>query len=161
MTDGEMFTLASMDTQALTAEAARVIAAVSSMVPECQVLEVGSTAVPGAIGKGDIDILVRAAAGDFENARRTLDGAFQRNPDQFSSEEFQGYTVASVHDVALQLTVAGCPHDCFEAFVLALRSDATLLARYNALKREWDGRPMDAYRDAKAKFIRATLGLEG
>jgi GrpB-like predicted nucleotidyltransferase (UPF0157 family) len=161
MTGGATFNVASLDRKGLTAEAARVIALVSSLVPGCNVLEVGNTAVAGAIGKDDIDILVRAAAGDFPNVRRVLDAALPRNADQFSSEEFQGYTVASPYDVAVQLTVAGCPHDCFEAFVLALRADATLLARYNALKREWDGRPMDAYREAKAAFIGTALGLDG
>jgi len=122
-----------------------------------EVLEVGSTAVEGVIGKGDIDLLVLAPAERFDEARAILDTLFARNPDQLSNEQYQGYLVPSELDVAVQLTVRGGPYDSFVAFLDALRASPARVERYNALKRAWDGEPMDAYRAAKAAFIEEVL----
>lgn len=138
-------------------EAARVVSLVHQVVPDADVREVGSTAVVGAIGKGDIDVLVRVHAGEFSKVRGRLDRAFARNPDQLSSEDFQGYLVPSHLDVAIQLTVLGGPHDDFLRFADLLRASPRLLAEYNALKRAHDGAPMDLYRAAKAAFIESVL----
>jgi len=138
-------------------EAARVVSLVLQVVPDADVREVGSTAVVGAIGKGDIDVLVRVHAGEFSNARGRLDGAFERNLDQFSGDDFQGYRVSSHLDVAIQLTVLDGPHDDFLRFADLLRSSSRLLAEYNALKRGHEGAPMGVYRAAKAAFIESAL----
>ncbi len=42
-------------------------------------------------------------------------------------------------------------------FVAALRADPALVADYNGLKAGFDGRPMDAYRAAKAAFVEQVL----
>jgi len=145
----------------LDAERARSLALVSEVAgPEAEVLEVGSTAVEGVIGKGDIDLLVRAPAEHFDTVRARLDAAFPRNPDQLSNDVYQGYTVDSPLDVAIQCTVTGGPFDDFEPFLVALRADPALVAAYNALKRRWDGQPMEAYRSAKRAFIEGVLAGE-
>jgi GrpB-like predicted nucleotidyltransferase (UPF0157 family) len=38
-----------------------------------------------------------------------------------------------------------------------LRSDTVIVQAYNTLKREWNGRPMSEYRQAKDAFIRSVL----
>lgn len=124
-----------------------------------EVLEVGSTAVEGVIGKGDIDLLVRVPRDQFEDARAIVDQLFERNPGQLSNEQYQGYLVPSELDVAVQLTVRDGPYDSFVAFLDALRASPALVERYNALKRDWDGRPMDDYRRAKSAFIAEVLGV--
>lgn len=142
---------------ALPAERDRVIARIRAAIAGVEVREVGSTAVDGVIGKGDLDLLVLAPADRFDDVRAALDGMFDRNPLQLASPIYQGYTVASPMDVAIQLTVAGGPYDTFDAFLDALRADPALVDAYNALKLRWNGRPMDGYRADKAAFIAAAL----
>lgn len=153
----DRFHLAEPDPAALRAEAARVLAWIRAVVPAADVREVGSTAVPGVIGKGDLDVLVRVPEPDFAATRAALDAVFPRNPAQFSDARYQGYTVPSAMDVAIQLTVTGGPYDSFVAFLDALAASPGRVAAYNALKRAWDGRPMAEYRAAKAAFIEAVL----
>ena len=117
----------------------------------------GSTAVPSAIGKEDIDILVRVPHARFDTTRAALDGVFKRDEQQLSSEVYQGYKISTEPDIAIQLTVEGGEHDRFHQFLQALRSDPNLLAEYNGLKQMWDGKPMDDYRRAKDEFIENVL----
>lgn len=142
----------------LDEERDRVLAAVLAVVPrEAEVFEVGSTAVPGVVGKQDIDLLVRAPLHAFARTRQALDAAFSRDPGQLSNEQYQGYRVTSPHDVAIQCTVKAGPHDTFLEFLEALRGSPELVDAYNALKMQWHGRDMDAYRGAKSAFIQAAL----
>jgi len=74
-----------------------------------------------------------------------------------STEIYQGYTVNSELDVALQLTIEGGPHDTFLDFLENLRRSPELREEYNKLKKEFHGAPMTSYRDAKSRFIEASL----
>lgn len=139
----------------------RLLAAVRSVVPHAEVLEVGSTAVEGVIGKQDLDILVRVALEDFVRTRAALDREFIRDTQQLSNDIYQGYLVPSPVDAALQLTVRGSQYDRFSLFLDALRMDPALVSSYNDLKRRCHGRPMHDYRMAKAVFIESILGRGG
>jgi len=157
MTDDERFRVLPPDPR-FDGERERTLSLLTEAVgDQAEVIEVGSTAVDGVIGKGDLDVLVRAPAQDFASVRARLDAILTRNPHQLSNEIYQGYLVASPLDVAVQCTVAGGPYDDFEPFLRALRSDPELVAAYNALKRRWDGAPMGAYRSAKRAFIEDVL----
>lgn len=159
-----MFRIAPAD-PALPAVRDRVLATIHAALrggAGVAVREVGSTAVDGVIGKGDLDLLVLASPDRFDAVRAALDALFVRNPRQYASAIYQGYTLASGDppgglDVAIQLTVAGGPHDTFDAFLDRLRQDPALVEAYNALKRRWNGRSMDGYRAEKAAFIEAAL----
>ncbi|MEQ1565290.1 MAG: GrpB family protein [Myxococcota bacterium] len=134
-------------------EARRVLGLIEGVLPGVDACEVGSTAVPGVIGKGDLDLVVRVPADTFAAARASLDALFPRNPEQLSNQQYQGYVVPSDHDVAIQLTVLDGPYDTFHSFLDALRADAGLVSSYNDLKRAYVGRPMAEYRAAKAAFV--------
>jgi len=138
----------------------RVLALLHDLFDETAVREVGSTAVDGVIGKEDVDILVLTAPEAFAAARSRLDGLFSRDEKQLSTEIYQGYRASSDWDVAIQLTVDGSPHDVFDPFLDALRTNSQLRQDYNALKRQWNGRSMAEYRAAKAEFIGRALALE-
>ncbi|MFO0557575.1 MAG: GrpB family protein [Polyangiales bacterium] len=157
----QRFEIRPIDAALFAAERERLFAklALALATLDADVREVGSTAVEGVIGKGDLDVLVRVPAARFEAARSALDAVIDRNPDQLSNEAYQGYRVASELDVAVQLTVLGGPYDDFVPFLDRLREDRSLRDAYNALKREWDGRDMTGYREAKRAFIEG--GLRG
>ena len=157
MADDERFRIVEVDPLLLHSEKQRVMELLCAMVPRSCVMEVGSTAVQGLIGKQDVDFAVCVPRRRFVATRRVLDAALSRNPGQLSDSQFQGYLVASPLDIAVQLTVEGGPYDDFSAFLAALKASATLREAYNALKRYWDGRPMEDYRGAKAAFIAAAL----
>jgi len=151
------FRIQQVDANLLRTEARRLTALLKGLVPAAEVLEVGSTAVPGVIGKGDIDLLVRVPAEAFAATRDRLDGALRRNAEQLSTDRYQGYHLDSPVDAAVQLTITGCEHDDFEPFLEALRADPALVNAYNAMKLRWNGQPMAAYRTAKSQFIEQVL----
>ena len=156
-----VFEIQESDHALLACERERLLGLVRAAVPYADVLEVGSTAIPGVVGKGDIDLLARCDAVDFERMTTALDRVLVWNPDQLCTPEYRGYTCPSPLDLAVQATVRGGPYDDFEPFLDALRADATLVDAYNELKRRFDGQPMDVYREAKAAFIRAVLDQAG
>ena len=153
----EKFRINEIDLEALEGERDRVLCLLKACVPSERVHEVGSTAVPGVVGKQDLDFLVLVPPQDFDSARSELDERFARNPDQLSNDVYQGYKVDSDLDVAIQLTIAGGDHDDFLDFLARLRASASLRAKYNELKQAFDGRDMDEYREAKGAFIERVL----
>lgn len=153
----ELFYIKDIDPSTMMSERNRVLGILMEMVPGDGVMEVGSSAVKGAIGKQDIDFLVRVNRDSFAGVRALLDARFDRNPNQLSNDEYQGYRVESPLDVAVQLTIRGGQYDHFDRFLDALRADPCRLEAYNALKRQWNGKPMDQYRLAKRAFIELTL----
>ena len=157
-----LFVVRELPEAELREEVRRVLALVHEVLPaSAEVREVGSTAVPGVIGKGDIDLLARAPKEHFDALRAALDARFERNPDQLSNAQYQGYRVLSTLDVAIQATVQGGPYDDFVEFLDALSSDPSEVRAYNALKRAWNGLPMSDYRLAKSAFIRRVLERRG
>jgi GrpB-like predicted nucleotidyltransferase (UPF0157 family) len=153
----ECFRIIQIDAGLLAAERDRVLALLKTLLPSAAVAEVGSTAVPGVVGKQDIDVAVRVPEANFSETRDILDAHFSRNETQLSNTKYQGYRVTSPLDIAIQLTVQGCEYDFFDRFLNHLRRDAALRASYNQLKMAWDGKPMDEYRAAKSRFIEAVL----
>ncbi len=125
---------------------------------EADILHVGATSILGCLTKGDLDIVVRIPAGDFAVAEASLAACFPRNAGSIRTGEFSSFE-APDHDppVGIQLTVTGGTFDMFHQFAGALRADPDRLRQYNDLKRAFHGRPMDAYRAAKAAFIDDTL----
>jgi len=124
---------------------------------------VGSTAVPGLIGKPIIDILVGVR--DLETSRACFE------PLAELGYLYAPYLPAVMHwfckpDPArrthhLHLISVGSPRYCDElAFRDLLRVDPQVAAEYSALKRDLAGRHPDdreAYTEAKGTFIRAAL----
>ena len=59
------FTLSNIDPAFVATECSRALAMLATAIPKAYLHEVGSTAVPGVVGKQDIDILVRVPADEF------------------------------------------------------------------------------------------------
>ena len=154
----ELFRLRQIEPARLAAARARYIDLVQRALPAADVREVGSTALGDVIGKQDIDILARVAdEAALRGACQALDMIFARDTQQMANARYQAYVLSHEPQVSLQVTVTGCRHDVFMPFLDALRADRQLLDAYQQLKRDWDGRPMQAYRKAKARFIRRVL----
>lgn len=136
----------------------RTAATISAALPAAHVEHVGSTSVPGCIGKGDVDVLVRVAPEAFERSREVLDEVLVRSR---RNEPTSSYVEYDHHEpeacAAVHLVAAGGSHDDFHRFKALLLDDPVVLQRYNALKRHYDGHPMRDYRRAKAHFIESLL----
>jgi len=140
-----------------------IAAELRRMLPaSADIRHVGATAVPGCLTKGDLDVVVRVPAEAFAESDTALAGRFARNVGSKRTEGFSSFedTETSPH-LGVQLTVAGGEDDHFHLFVEALKQDRKLTARYNALKRQFDGQPMEVYRAAKSAFVREVLNRFG
>ena len=126
--------------------------------PSADVRHIGATAIPGCVTKGDLDIVVRVAAADFLAADGALAGRYSRNVGSKRTACFASFEDAgTAPHLGIQLTIAGGEDDDFHLFAEALTRNPELVARYNALKRQFDGQPMDVYRAAKSEFVTTVL----
>jgi GrpB-like predicted nucleotidyltransferase (UPF0157 family) len=132
--ESELFWIRQLSADTLDAERKNVLRRLLAAVPFASVMEVGSTALDDVVGKQDLDFAVRVSVQEFERARSALDSLLQRNDNQLSNSEYQGYIVASPLDVAVQLFVAGGEHDTFERFVVLLRARPDLRRAYKCFE---------------------------
>ena len=126
--------------------------------PTADIRHVGATAVPGCFTKGDLDIVVRVTATDFEATDTALALRYARNDGSVRSTAFSAFEDASNRPhLGIQLTAIDSPFDFFHLFVEALRQSPQLVDKYNALKRSHDGCDMSVYRAAKGAFVEKVL----
>ena len=132
----------------------------AAVLPADAALEhIGASAIPGALSKGALDIGVRApAAAHADVVQRLCELGYVPAQDTLRTDalcmlEWPGADEAH----ALQVVAAGSRFDMFTAFRDALRAQPALVARYNQIKSNAANDTEDAYRAAKAAFIREVL----
>lgn len=126
--------------------------------PSADIRHIGATAVAGCLTKGDLDLVVRIAAEDFALADQALAERFARNIGSKRTDTFSSFEDAETSPhLGIQLAIAGSEDDHFHLFVDALKAEPELVAAYNALKREFEGKSMEVYRTAKGDFVAAVL----
>lgn len=146
-----------------SAAAWRLFASVQAELAACLPAEatiehVGATAVPGCLGKGDLDIAVRVPPDRFAACRAVLGRRYPDNPGSVRTADFAAFQdEATEPPLGIQLVALGSELDVFVRFRDRLRTDRALAGHYNALKQAHAGRPMAAYRAAKDAFIAAAL----
>jgi GrpB-like predicted nucleotidyltransferase (UPF0157 family) len=145
-------------------ETANQLAAV--LRPDARIEHIGSTAVPGLAAKPVIDILIGMAhADEVSNAGRSLVrlgfAPGEASKPGLTSAFFSRASRGETPPINVHLTVAGSrPWLDLIRFRAALRGDAALAARYEALKRRLaaaSGGDLDAYTAGKAAFIAEVL----
>ena len=166
MTHPDIFTLQPNEHEARTAAEAlfqRVRAQLAAHVPAgTEILHIGATAIPGCLTKGDLDIAVRVDDKNFADVEAMLAGRYLQNSGSIRTDDFSAFEDDStIPHLGIQLVKKGGEYDFFHTFTAALRADPKLVRRYNALKAAHDGKPMDAYRAAKAAFVRKVLEVHG
>ncbi|MGE0767270.1 MAG: GrpB family protein [Hyphomicrobiaceae bacterium] len=119
---------------------------------------IGATAVRGCLTKGDLDIVVRVPADDFDRAETTLASRFARNAGSTRTNEFSAFEDDDSHPhLGIQLVAIDGAFDSFHLFAELLCASPRLVEDYNSLKRRHDGAPMAVYRAAKDAFIERLL----
>jgi len=126
------------------------------LIPSADIQHVGSTAVPGSITKGDVDIQVRVQEDEFEDARKQLVQHYNSN----HKDEIWRNGFASFEDydnpvipVGIQLTVIGSKYDEFHKIRDLFISNPALLTKYNEIKRSCEGKTYAQYRKQKRKLF--------
>lgn len=120
---------------------------------------IGSTAVPGCLTKGDIDLCVRVPLVLFAQCETALAAALTRNEGSLHTPTLASFIFApnTANEAGIQLVAAGSEHDTFVLFRDLLLANPALVQDYNALKQSWHNKPMDAYREAKSHFVEAAI----
>ncbi|SIT87147.1 GrpB family protein [Edaphobacillus lindanitolerans] len=136
-------------------------ARISAGLPLARIFHVGSTAVPGSLTKGDVDVHVRVSPEDFRKAEDFLSALFQINTGSFRSHEFCAFEDDSGElPVGFQLTAAGSEIDHFRKVTRFLRTHPDWLSAYNHLKEHYEGSEMESYRKAKSAFLESMMDAE-
>lgn len=136
-------------------EFARVRDRIDKALPRANVKHIGGTSIPGALTKGDLDLMVRVDAADFGSARTRLTGLYTiHQPENWTP------TLASFKEepqqvlpIGIQLVAVGSDDDVFHLIGEAIASDRRLLDAYNRLKAEHEGADPETYLDAKTEFM--------
>jgi GrpB-like predicted nucleotidyltransferase (UPF0157 family) len=135
-------------------------ARIERLLPGADLVHVGATAVPGALTKGDVDLMVRVSSGEFEPAVRALRSAYAIHQPENWTPTYASFVDPAATDppVGVQVVVAGSRDEAlFEPFLDALRGDPALLDEYNALKRRLDGSDYERYTREKGDFIERAM----
>jgi GrpB-like predicted nucleotidyltransferase (UPF0157 family) len=134
---------------------------IAELLPAAQIEHIGATAAPGSLTKGDLDLLVRVATGEFDAAVTALRERYAVNQPESWTPEFASFEQEPAGEipVGVQLVIAGGSDDSlFLEWRDRLRSDSELRERFNAFKRGQTGAEPGEYIEAKARFIEAELG---
>lgn len=129
------------------------------LIPGCRVEHVGSSAIPGLVSKGDIDVCVLVPAPQHPSAVAALEQAgYTVKHDTLRTPELCMLPSPHVHlDLALQVVAQGSRFEFFMRFRDALRASPTLVGQYNEVKQSAASLSPEAYRDAKSAFIASVL----
>lgn len=127
----------------------------SPLVPSAQIEHIGSTAIPGSITKGDIDILVTVDAARFAEVDTVLARRYLRNEGSGRTSTFSAFETNSGRRLRLgvQLVARGSTDEWEFRTVQSRLAEPDVLAVYNAMKLRYEGRDEAEYRKAKNIFI--------
>ncbi|MBI3565082.1 MAG: GrpB family protein [Elusimicrobia bacterium] len=132
----------------------RLRADLAALIPGARIEHVGSTAVPGTLTKGDLDISIVVERGAYEQAKAALARLYELNPGAFASDHSASFKDdAAEPPLGIHLVVAGSGDDFQWVFREVLLARADLRRDYDELKRGFEGKSMAAYREAKEKFF--------
>ena len=131
----------------------------TKLLPFAEIVHIGSTAVLGALTKGDLDILVRVVTPEsLARADEILARIYERNSGSDKNEEFSSFkNDAAVPPLGIQVALKGSRYDRFVIFRDRLRNSESLLQEFNDLKLRFNGKSMEEYRRAKAEFVQRAI----
>jgi len=132
---------------------------ISLELPTAQIEHIGSSAVEGAISKGDLDIFVGIHSHEFNQSIEKLQGlGFKIKRQTLRTHELCMLECFDYDiDVGIQLVDLASKHTNFLTFRDALLKNSTLLKEYNQLKLDSGHLSDTQYRVKKSEFINKVL----
>jgi GrpB-like predicted nucleotidyltransferase (UPF0157 family) len=127
--------------------------------PGSRLEHVGSSSIPSAISKGDLDIFLGVGKGEFSEAIQQLGslGFYEKEGTLHTESLRMMITNLYSEDVAIQVVENGSKYDFFVEFRDKVRANPELVAQYNKLKLGCIGMEHDQYRDVKSAFVESVL----
>jgi len=136
----------------------KVQSQVLTLVPTADVQHVGSTAIPGSLTKGDLDVQVRVTESEYPAAKAQLSKMYSVNLGGFAADDAISFEhSSSLPTLGIHLTVIGGSADIQWKFRDLLAASPALREQYDQLKRQFEGGLMEEYRSAKAEFVSRAL----
>ena len=138
---------------------ATVSASIVCFLGGVEIDHIGATAIPGALTKGDVDILVRVPRKDFPSAVATCKGRYAIHQPENWTDDFASFKddITFSLPLGIQMVVKDSGSDFFLYLRDRLRTDPQLLTEYNQLKtRHGGGKPGNYWR-AKNRFFERML----
>jgi len=137
----------------------KIATRLSALLPKAAFHHIGATAIPGAVTKGDVDVLLRVEHLDFAAAVAVLQSHFVIKQPENWSEVFASFGDDSSYPFPLgvQLVVRDSEADFFLFLHEYFTSDVTRLAEYNRIKKEAAPHGSEEYWKAKDRFLSSIL----
>ncbi len=127
---------------------------ISNLISSADIKHIGSTAIPGSITKGDLDMNIRVRKENFNHAIEVLKKHYEINQPENWTENFASFkSKINGIDFGIQLTIMGSPTDDFVKLRDILIKNPDLTKEFNLMKQRYDGKDMNEYRKEKAKFF--------
>lgn len=131
---------------------------ISTLLPFAKIEHIGSSAIPNAISKGDLDIYIEVMPEQFEFAIEQLKTLnFIEKQNTLRTHELCMLESLNNDDVAFQIVVTDSIFTFFLTFKNKLISSPTLVNEYNQLKLQCSHLDPDQYRTIKSDFINRVL----
>jgi len=131
---------------------------ISTLLPFAKIEHIGSSAIPNAISKGDLDIYIEVMSEQFEFAIEQLKTLnFIEKQNTLRTHELCMLESLNNDDVAFQIVVTDSIFTFFLTFKNKLISSPTLVNEYNQLKLQCSHLDPDQYRTIKSDFINRVL----
>lgn len=129
------------------------------LLPFTEVHHVGSTAVPGSLTKGDLDINIRVIQEDFDESVKILKSHYDIAQPQNWKPYFASFQDTGEKRIStgIQLSVIDSPGDCFLRIRQALLDSPEVLKTYNAMKQRHEGDNPSVYWKDKDAFFSKLL----
>jgi len=134
-----------------------------AVLPEFEMHHVGATAIPGAVTKGDVDIVVRVTATQFPVVVRSLGTLFDKKQAENWTDEFASFgdDDSFVLPLGIQVVVSGSELDVFLYLRDYLRAHEDAREEYDRIKLEHASDNGDGYWEAKNAFLEQILATRG
>jgi GrpB-like predicted nucleotidyltransferase (UPF0157 family) len=125
-----------------------------TLLPVVDIQHVGSCAIPGAIGKFDIDIQIRVEAGQFEEVVDIMKlYYFPKHPEWLWNNNLAVFKNKDGIQIDYLVTVKNAREDDYYRVRDYFISHPERLKQYNELKLKYEGKPYAEYRKAKGEFL--------
>jgi GrpB-like predicted nucleotidyltransferase (UPF0157 family) len=143
----------------LRANLPKISARLSALLPNAEFRHIGATAIPGAVTKGDVDVLLRVEQVDFAASAAILRSHLLTKQPENWTEVFASFGDDSSYPFPLgvQLVVKDSEGDFFLYLHEYFTSDFEHLAEYNRIKTESAAHGSEEYWRAKDRFLSSIL----
>lgn len=123
-------------------------------IPDADIEHVGSSAIPNSLTKGDLDIQVRVSSHSFLHAVERLSKLYDLNEGSIKTNKFRAFKDDTISPpLGIQLTVFDSEFDFFWKLRDLLLQNSKYRNKYDDLKKKFEGKEMEKYREAKNDFF--------